>query len=191
LVQERSVPRPRRADAVENRARIVAVAREALTSRSDVRLNAIARLAGVGQGTLYRHFPSREALLVEVYRHEVQQLIDDAAALLDAHEPVDALSRWFERLATYARVKKGVFDAVQASTSSDAYAEHQADLSQAFTLLLDAGAHAGVLRDDVDAADVTLLVSFLTRLDDHEPEARARRLLGVLLDGLRRLPAQD
>jgi AcrR family transcriptional regulator len=76
-----------RSDAEQNRARILEVARTALSASSDATLNSIAKLAGVGQGTMYRHFPSREALLLAVYRRDVQAVIDAAPALLAAYPP--------------------------------------------------------------------------------------------------------
>jgi AcrR family transcriptional regulator len=96
---------PRRSDAAENRERIVEVARAALAESEDVRLNAIAKRAGVGQGALYRHSPTREALLAEVYRRDVDELVATAPALLADHDPAEALARWFDRVAV---VKRGV-----------------------------------------------------------------------------------
>ena len=89
-----------RSDAEQNRARILAAAAAALAESSDATLNSIARRAGVGQGTMYRHFPNREALLLAVYRQDVQAVIDAAPALLAAHPPAEALRQWFGRLAT-------------------------------------------------------------------------------------------
>ena len=106
-----------RADAADNRARIIAAARAAIADAGEVKLNAIARQAGVGQGTLYRHFPTREDLLAEVYREDVGELVAAAPALLAEHEPLTALARWFDRVAGYARVKRGVFAAVEAGVS--------------------------------------------------------------------------
>ena len=96
-----------RADAVGNRARIIAAARAAVANAGEVKLNAIAKQAGVGQGTLYRHFPTREALLAEVYREDVGDLVAAAPALLARHEPLTALARWRDRLADYAQGKRG------------------------------------------------------------------------------------
>src|ERR1700744_72945 len=98
---------PMRSDAEQNRARILAAAAAALAESSDATLNSIARRAGVGQGTMYRHFPNREALLLAVYRQDVQAVIDAAPALLAAHPPAEALRQWFGRLASYGRVKHG------------------------------------------------------------------------------------
>jgi AcrR family transcriptional regulator len=175
-----------RADAAGNRARIVAAAREAIASAGEVRLNAIARSAGVGQGTLYRHFPSRDDLLAEVYREDVAELVAAAPALLAIHRPLSALARWLDRVADYAQVKRGVFAAVEAAVSQDLAAHSLGPIGEALTALLDAGKADGTIRPDVDARDVILLIGYLTRLDQAEWDARARHLLEVILDGLRR-----
>jgi AcrR family transcriptional regulator len=179
-----------RADAADNRARIIAAARAAIASSGELKLNAIARNAGVGQGTLYRHFPTREDLLAEVYRQDVGELVAAAPELLASYEPLPALARWLDRVADYAQVKRGVFGAVEAAVSADLAAHSLGPIGEAVTLLLDAGRAAGTVRLDVDARDVILLIGYLTRLEDDEWEARARHLLGVILDGLRvHLPA--
>ena len=94
---------PRRADATENRARIIEAARAVIAKSDELKLNAIAKRAGVGQGTLYRHFPAREDLLAEVYRQDVDELVAAAPVLLSEHEPIEALSRWFDRVAETRR----------------------------------------------------------------------------------------
>lgn len=176
----------RRADAVENRDRIITAARTMiLDSADEVRLSAVAKQAGVGQATLYRHFPTREDLLAEVYRHDVTQLVSAAATLAAEHRPVDALSRWFDRVADYARVKRGVFAAVEVGVWQDLSAHSLGPIGEAVTALLDAGKAEGTIRADVDARDVILLIGFLTRLDDAEWEQRARHVLSIILDGLR------
>ena len=129
----------RRADATENRARIIEAARAVIAASDEVRLNAIAKEAGGGQGTLYRHFPTREALLAEVYRRDVDDLVAAAPALLAEHEPLRALARWFDRVADYARVKRGVFAAVEVSVWQDLSAHSHGPIGDALTLLLDAG----------------------------------------------------
>lgn len=174
-----------RADAADNRARIIAAARAAIADAGDLRLNAIARQAGVGQGTLYRHFPTREALLAEVYREDVGALVAAAPALLAEHEPLTALARWLDLVADYAQVKRGVFAAVEASVSQDLAAHSHGPIGEALTELLDAGKADGTIRPDIEARDVILLIGYLTRLDQAEWEARAWHLLQVILDGLR------
>jgi AcrR family transcriptional regulator len=179
-------PEKRRADATENRARIIEAARSAMAASDEVRLNAIAKQAGVGQGTLYRHFPTREALLAEVYRRDVDDLVAAAPALLAAHEPVAALALWFDRVADYARVKRGVFAAVEVSVWQDLSARSHGPIGDAVTLLLDAGKADGTIRPDVDARDVIILIGYLSRLDEAEAAARGPHLLTIILDGLRR-----
>ncbi|MDF2826232.1 MAG: TetR family transcriptional regulator [Mycobacterium sp.] len=178
----------RRADAVENRDRILDAARAVILDSEDLRLNAVAKRAGVGQATLYRHFPTREHLLAEVYRSDVDALVDAAPALLADHEPVEALARWFERVADYARVKRGVFAAVEVGVWQDLSAHSLGPIGDAVSILLDAGKAHGSLRADIDARDVILLIGYLTRLEDAEWDQRAHHLLGVILDGLRRPP---
>lgn len=143
------------------------------------------RHAGVGQGTLYRHFPTREDLLAEVYREDVDELVAAAPALLAEHEPLTALACWFDRVASYARIKRGVFAAVEAGVSQVLAAHSLGPIGEAITVLLDAGKADGTIRPDVDARDVILLIGYLTRLEQDEWDARARHLLQVVLDGLR------
>lgn len=189
-------PASLRADAAGNRARIIAAARAAIGSADEVKLNAIARQAGVGQGTLYRHFPTREALLAEVYREDVGELVAAAPALLASHEPLTALARWLDRLADYAQVKRGVFGAVEAAVWQDLAAHSLGPIGEAITILLDAGQADGTIRPDIDARDVILLVGYLTRLEPAEWDARSRHLLQIILDGVRQrtdsgLPARQ
>lgn len=175
-----------RSDAEQNRARIIDVARAALSVSSDATLNSIAKQAGVGQGTMYRHFPNREALLLAVYRHDVRALIDAAPALLADHPPATALRLWFDRLASYGRIKHGVAQAVEAATRADLSSEYYDQVIAAIALLLDAGQRDGVLRPDVDAEEVLLLVGFLWRIEDTDWEKRSQHLLALVMDGLRR-----
>ncbi|AQA04745.1 TetR family transcriptional regulator [Mycobacterium sp. MS1601] len=170
---------------MQNRDRILEVAREQLLNSDELRLNAIAKTAGVGQGTLYRHFPTREHLLAEVYRADVDNLTRAAPALLADFEPLEALSRWFDRVAEYARVKRGVFSALEVAVWKDLSAHSLGPIGDAVTILLDAGRAAGTIREDVDARDVILLIGYLTRLEETEWDQRAHRLLQVILDGLR------
>jgi AcrR family transcriptional regulator len=177
-----------RVDARENRARIVEAARNAIAAApdaADLRLNAIAKQAGIGQGTLYRHFPTRADLLAEVYRSEVEELVALAKTLLETEAPDRALALWFDGVVDYARVKRGVLAAVEAAVWQDLAAHSLGPIGEAITTLLEAGRAAGLLRPDVDAADVITLIGFLTRLDALDWDARARHLMTVVLDGLR------
>ena len=174
-----------RADAAENRARILAVAREQLESTEDLRLNAVAKAAGLGQGTLYRHFPTREALLVEVYRADVAELVEAARSLLAEHDAATAMRRWLDRVADYARVKRGVLAVLEPASGTELATSHAPRIGEAIALLLEAGRKEGAFRDDVDEADVLVLLGFLSRMSNAEAGPRASHLLGVLLDGLR------
>jgi len=95
----------KRSDARRNRDAILAAALEALTASPDASLNAIAKRAGVANATLYRHFPTREELVLATYEHEVRRLVDAASQLLREQPPIDALRSWVERLARYAVTK--------------------------------------------------------------------------------------
>ncbi len=106
-----------RADAQQNRERILEAARDALAASGDASLNSIAKRAGVGPGTLYRHFPSREALILAVYRYDVQQLADAAPELLADHPPIEALRLWCDRLAHYGMIRHGLADALHAAAA--------------------------------------------------------------------------
>src|SRR5271170_2935829 len=105
--------RARRIDALQNRERILAAALAALTESGDASINSIAQRAGVGNATLYRHFPTREALVLEVYQHEVRQLVDSADGFLSNSEPAAALQKWVMRLAQYAMTKHGLAEALR------------------------------------------------------------------------------
>ena len=183
---------PVRLDAQRNRDRILTTAREMLREPGELRLNAVAKACGVGQGTLYRHFPTREALLAAVYERDVVDLLAAAPDLLATHAPVEALGAWFERVSAYARVKRDVFAALEAATWRDLADDSLGPIGDAVELILDAGRADGSIRADVQARDVVVLISWLSRLDDAELDARGPVLLAVLVDGLRaRRPERD
>src|SRR5258708_35995869 len=174
-----------RTDGQQNRDRILEAANEAFSASSDASLNSIAKLAGVGPGTLYRHFPNREALVLAVYRHDVQQLADSAPELLSQHEPTEALRLWFDRLAHYGRIKHGLADVLHSATSDGLAGETYGPVIGAISLLLKACEQAGRIRPGVDPDDVLLMMGFLWRIDANENgEARAARLLDLVMKGL-------
>jgi len=109
-----------------------------------------------------------------------------APALLAEQRPLDALTLWFRRVADYARVKRGVFAAVKLAVQQDLSGHSLGPIGDAITMLLDAGKADGTLRPDVDARDVILLISFLSRLDHDEADERAHHVLDLIVDGLRR-----
>ena len=178
-----------RSDAAVNRERIVDAARAALSESNgavdELSLHLVARSAQVGQGTLYRHFPTREHLLAEVYRQELGELVDAVPALLAEHPPLDALTRWLGRLIDYARVKRGVMAALEASAWQELYAGRHDRLDEALGTLLEQGRRSGEMRGGVDATDVILLLGALSRIPSGEWDARAPTVVTVIIDGLR------
>lgn len=177
--------KPVRSDARENRRRIVEVAREAFAQEGDTSLNEIAKRAGVGPGTLYRHFPTREALVLVVYRDEIERLAELAPALLDKHPPLEALRLWLDRVAWYGQLKYGLADVIHSATTATIEGEAYALVIDAIKQLLAAGAEAGLLRDDVDPDDFLLLISFLWRINPETGgQVRAARMLDLVMEGL-------
>jgi AcrR family transcriptional regulator len=172
-----------RSDAQQNRERLLAVARGAFERSPDASLNQIAQQAGVGPGTLYRHFPTREALVLAVYRQEVDDLLATAPELLAREAPLDALRDWTMNLVRAMRRKHGLGDAL---TLADAHAVTEATYDPviaALTTMFDAGKADGSIRPDADPADLLLLTGALWRAGDDD---RAARMLELILDGLRR-----
>lgn len=178
-----------RADARRNRQRLVAAALAAFSaSDQPVPLETIARDAGVGIGTLYRHFPSREALTEAVYRTELGRLCDGAAELVATMPPEQALRAWMGRYADFVATKQGMAEALRAVIASGAVTstETRQRLSAAVRTLLDAGATAGSLRGDVAADDVVAgLAGVLLACREPDQRQQIERLLDLLMDGLR------
>jgi AcrR family transcriptional regulator len=174
-----------RADALRNREHIIEVAHDALAESGTTSLNEIAKRAGVGAGTLYRHFPTREALILAVYRHDVQRLVSSVPKLLQTHAPLDALRVWFQKLADYVRVKHGLGDALHSAALQDAIDETYAPVLAAVGQLVDACITDGSLRPDLDPADVLLLMSFLWRVGaGAQGKRQAKRIMQLALEGL-------
>lgn len=177
-------PPPRRADAARNRARLVDVARAALAADPEATLQSIARLAGVGQGTIYRHFPSREALLAEVYRDDFQALVASARALAAGSRQRGALRSWLDELAAFGYQKHALAEVLDAATRQELHDEQYDEIVDAIGALLGAGVRAGELRSDVGPADLLALVAFLWQLGSSAAE-RVPHLLDLVVDGLR------
>jgi AcrR family transcriptional regulator len=184
--------RPLRADAQRNRERLLeAAVRAFFQNGPDVPLDAIAKVAGVGIGTLYRHFPTRGALVEAAYRNELARLCDAVPDLLDTLPPGQALRTWMDRFVDYVTTKRGMADALRdlISSGGNPHADSRVRMIEAVTTLIQAGAAAGTVRADVDADDVLVSLSGVT-LAAGEPAQRdqARRLLDLLMDGLRYRP---
>jgi AcrR family transcriptional regulator len=177
-----------RSDARRNRDAIVAAALEALSESPDASLNAIAKRAGVANATLYRHFPTREELVLAAYQHEVGALVRAAHALLAEQAPIEALRRWIERLARYAVTKHGLADALRKATSprSDlSSTETYDEIVTTLDRLLQANISAGTVRPGLDAQDVILALAGLWQLDPAgEWRAQAQRIFDIVLGGL-------
>ncbi|MEU0060089.1 TetR/AcrR family transcriptional regulator [Streptomyces sp. NPDC006334] len=182
-------PSALRADARRNRERILEAAVRAFSEKGpDVAIDTIAKAAGVGSATLYRHFPTREALVEAAYRNELARVCDSAAKLLADNPPDRALRLWMDGFIDYVAAKQGMADALRAAVASgaDPFAETLDKLGTALGALLRAGADAGLLRPDVDPFDVGFSlagVALITSAPDQRE--RAGRLLDLLLDGLR------
>lgn len=179
----------RRADAERNRAKLIAAATAQFAEcGSDLRMESVAKRAGVGIGTLYRHFPTRDALAEAAYRNEVDQLCASAGELLADREPDDALEEWMHRWAGYAHAKRGMKGALQPmmESNSDLFLQSKADLHAAAGSLLTAAAEAGTIRSDLDADDLLLSMRGLWQIiDQPDWEQRSDRLIRLLMDGLR------
>lgn len=181
--------RPLRAHARRNRENLVAAARAAFTAADDtVPLEGIAREAGVGIGTLYRHFPTREALVEAVYSAELDDVTAGASTLLDELPPEQALRAWMERYAVFVATKRAMLDTLRTGWASGRIATPttRERITATIATILADGARTGSLRGDVDPDDVTamLLGVFLSTAADDESE-QTGRLLDLLVDALR------
>jgi AcrR family transcriptional regulator len=179
-----------RADAQKNRERLLDAALALFTgSKQEVTLSAVAERAGVGIGTLYRHFPTRDALVEAVYRSEVERLSDAAPRLLQMMPAEAALEEWLKRFSALVVAKRGLKEALQSifEPGSETSAYSRDRMTAAVTLLLNAAASDGSIRDDVDPQDVLLAVaaSTWTFASDKDWKERAGRVLGLVMDGLR------
>jgi AcrR family transcriptional regulator len=170
-----------RADAQKNRDHILDVARQAMDEDGAISLNQIAQRAGVGPGTLYRHYPSREALVLAVYQFEIDRLVDSVPHLLTVSTPLEALRTWTSTLVASMRMKHGLGDALSSTARQAVTDQSYGPVMAAITQLLDAGKHDGTIRVDADPADFLLLTGALWRTPDTDQE---HRVLALILDGL-------
>lgn len=194
-------PKPRRAraprtDALRNRDKLIAVARALFAAADNVTggadgavpLEAIAREAGVGIGTLYRHFPTREALVEAVYSAELDDVTGSVADLLGRLRPEDALRAWMARYAAFVATKRGMAETLRSGWASGRIATPatRERITAAVGAILASGAEAGTLRADVDPGDVTLmLMGTLHAAPATDTSAQTQRLLDLVMDALR------
>ena len=177
-----------RADAQRNIDALLHAALEVFkTSGVDAPVREIAEKAGVGIGTIYRHFPQRADLVAAVYRHEVDACADAAPILAAEYAPAEALARWMQRYATFVATKRGLASALHSEKPSieTLHAYFNQRLLPAFRTLLDAAVAAGEVRADIDADDLLNAVSNLSRQSPGDDPVYARRMVALLIDGLR------
>jgi AcrR family transcriptional regulator len=184
-----SPARKPRADAARNRELVLEAAKAVFAAGgADASLEAVARRAGVGIGTLYRHFPTREALYEAVYRREVEQLGELAEHLKDEPEPVEALRRWLRANVELVATKKGMSAALALAAHKPAELHSFAFgvLTRAVGTLLDRAVAAGELRRDIGPEDLLRALIGMCYLHDQPGwQANVLRLLDVFIEGLR------
>jgi AcrR family transcriptional regulator len=181
--------RPKRADARRNYDKLIAAAREAFTEDgSAASLEDIARRAQVGIGTLYRHFPTRQALLEAVYLEEVEAICRSAEGLSEL-DPWEALTTWLRRFVGYAATKRALAEELLAVTGADSevLASCRGAITDAGEPLLERAQQAGVARPDTNFTDVGRMVGGIAVIRGADPE-QIERILELALDGLRYRP---
>ncbi|WP_431324180.1 TetR/AcrR family transcriptional regulator [Rhizobium sp. YTU87027] len=180
---------PLRADARRNRDKLIEAAAAAFAASGvETSLEEIARKAGVGIGTLYRHFPTREHLVEVVYRRELEALATAARELAASHSPDVALEEWMHRFVGYIAAKRGMAGSLKILMDSNAslFAEGSGILRGAADGLLRAAADQGFIRSDIDTTDLLHALSSIYSLPaSPEWRDRSNRLIGLLMDGLR------
>jgi AcrR family transcriptional regulator len=181
-----------RSDALRNRESVLAAATSAFAAAdAEPSMREIARRAGVGVATVYRHFPTREALVDAVYRDQVVRLTTGAHDLLGAHPPARALRLWMDLFADWLATKRGMTETLLAMVDSGeiSLAHTRGELLSAIAAILDAGVAAGEIRADTSAEDVSAAVLGILAVSAERGNlAQAQRLLDVLMDGLRPQP---
>jgi AcrR family transcriptional regulator len=186
-LSDKSTRKPR-VDAVRNRERVLEAAKAVFSAGgAEASLEAVARAAGVGIGTLYRHFPTRESLVEAVYRHEVDLLCARADELLATLPPDQALEEWMQLFVRHVATKRGMLSVLKPMLSSNPtfFAETKGRATAAATKLLEAGVAAGTVRSDIDGGDLLRAVGGICMSTDQERSDASDRLVGLLFDGLR------
>ena len=187
--------RPLRADAARNRQRLLDVAADAFAEHgTEASLEDIARTAGVGVGTLYRHFPTRAALIEAVYRAGADELCASADVLAAQYPPREALDEWVLGFVGYVGRKRGMASALKAAIgpeSAAVFAEARAKFDEMTGKLVAAAQADGSIRPDVEPPDIMRAVSgvCMAQAEAQDPD-RARRVVRLLLDGLRYQPEE-
>ncbi|MDR3611930.1 MAG: TetR/AcrR family transcriptional regulator [Candidatus Obscuribacterales bacterium] len=180
--------RPVRADARRNLDALLEAAKDVFsTSGVDAPVREIAEKAGVGLGTVYRHFPQRSDLIAAVFRHEVDFCADAAPLLAAQYEPGEALARWLQRYSAFITTKRGLAPALHSGDPAfknlRAYFEER--VRPAFLTLIEAATKAGQIRADVDADDILYAVAHLSMSAYDVSSDHTQRMVALLVDGLR------
>jgi AcrR family transcriptional regulator len=188
-IEPKGPARKPRADGQRNRERLMEAAKAMFADvGTDVGLDEIARRAGVGIGTLYRHFPTRDAIVEAVYRCEVEQLAGSATRLLGSSCPGEALQQWMRLFVDYIATKKVMAAALGSIVSGapELYASSATQITDAMFLLVDRARAIGDIRPDVDPNDLLrALVGFTYGNTSPGWQASALRLIDILMAGLR------
>ena len=181
--------RKTRADAARNRALLLDTAKAAFAAKgSNASLDEIARTAGVGAGTLYRHFPTRDALIEAVYLNETQQLAAAAEQLAASHPPVGALREWMRLFIDYIATKRVMAEALSSLVggTSALYATSTALVTAALGMLVDRAVASGEIRLELDPLDLLRAVAGVANTGaGPNPEQNAKQLVDILIAGLR------
>jgi AcrR family transcriptional regulator len=186
---EPAAVRKPRADAERNRVRLLETAKAAFAEKgSGASLDEIARTAGVGAGTLYRHFPTRDSLVAAVYRNETEQLVAAADRLAETHPPVRALREWLLLFVDYIATKHGMREVLNSIVggTSDLYSASTAQVKQAIAKLVDRAVASGDIRLDLDPLDLLRALAGVANIGlGPDGERAAKSLVDILIAGIR------
>ena len=188
LSVEREGERKPRADSLRNREQLLAAAKSVFAEAgADASLEEIARRAGVGIGTLYRHFPTRDALLAAVYRRGVEQLTASADRLLAERPPLEAFEAWLDLLVDYLATKRVIAPALQAGAEgAKAYAAGGTPVTESMTRMAEALIGRGAVRADVQPQDLMRMIMGVSQgYDQPDWAPSARRLIAIIIAGLK------
>ena len=178
-----------RADAERNRARLLKTAKAVFAEKwSAASLDEIARITGVGAGTLYRHFPTRDALVAAVYRNETEQLVAAADRLAKMHPPLKALREWLLLFVDYIATKHGMSEVLNSIVggASELYSASTAQVKQAIAKLVDRAVASGDIRLDLDPLDLLRALAGVANISlGRDGERAAKRLVDILIAGVR------
>jgi AcrR family transcriptional regulator len=181
--------RKQRADAQRNRIRLLETAKAAFASKgSGASLDEIARAAGVGAGTLYRHFPTRDALIEAVYRNETEQLVAAATRLAETHRPTAALREWLLLFVDYMATKQGMYEALNSIVggTSELYSASTEQMKRAIAKLIDRAVVSGDIRLDIDPLDLLRALAGVANMSaGPDGTLAAKYMVDILIAGIR------